>query len=207
MLHIFKKITLFSRVGFLSWAILSSVLSDFQWLSIDCGAADTFKDGITGVTWETDSEFIRTGVNKLLPNNTNLLEMKTIRSFPNGSKNCYSLALRKQSKYILRAGFLYGNYDNLQNPPTFVLQINGNLNVTVTTSLSEEPIYHEIIFVTNDEKVVDVCLIQTQEGHVPFISSLEATYVRPEVYRLMTNDIGLYLESRINYGVNKSTVP
>ncbi|XP_060668099.1 probable LRR receptor-like serine/threonine-protein kinase At1g05700 [Ziziphus jujuba] len=152
----------------------------------------TSKDEITGLTWQTDEEFIETGGNNFLPRNNIRLEMKTLRSFPNiNSKNCYNLTLEMQSKYVLRAGFYYGNYDNLFMPPTFLLKVSaGNyFNVTVITSLSDDPIYHEIMFMTTNE-AVDVCLIQTQEGHVPFISSLEATYVIPEISGSISIDYG-----------------
>lgn len=193
-------------------SVLCTILgSGFTWLSIDCGAISTSNDETTGLTWQTDEEFIKTGQINFLPMNNIPWQMKTLRSFPNGSKNCYNLELGLQSKYILRAGFYYGNYDNLLKPPTFLLKVSAGggrksiFNVTVTTSLGDEPIYHEIMFVTTNE-AVDVCLIRTQQGQVPFISSLEATIVSREVYRLMNNDAAFYLESRINYGGNQ-TVP
>ena len=162
-------------------------------------------DALTLRPWLTDDKYIKTGENKLLSTPTNLFEMATLRSFPQGSKNCYNLPLKPQSKYLVRAGFYYGNYDNLQKPPTFGLQLqSGNLNVRVTTSLDVDPIYHEFILFTIEEMVFDVCLIQTQNNQVPFISTLEASQVDQNVYRLMTNNIALYLESRINYGANQS---
>lgn len=76
------------------------------------------------------------------------------------------------------------------------------MNVTVATSLSDDPVYHEFIFTTRKKGHVYVCLIQTQANQVPFISSLEATIVDEKAYRLMTKDTALYLQSRINYGAN-----
>ena len=177
-------------------------------LSIDCGATSTHQDEIDeDVTWATDDEFIKTGENKfLLSLNTSFFEMKTLRSFPIGTTNCYNLPLKARTKYLVRAGFVYGNYDSLLKPPTFLLQLIGYSNVTITASVTDnEPIYHEFMIVTKEE-VLDVCLVQRQQGHVPFISSLEAKFVDDDAYEFLTNKTALYLESRINYGANQ-TVP
>lgn len=131
---------------------------------VDCGAANTFYDGSIGKTWETDDSYIQTGEKKLVSISTIRDEMKTLRSFPSGPKNCYNLPLEKHSKYLLRAGFLYGNYYNLQKPPTFGLEVQGtSINVTVTTSLSNDTIYHEFIFTTGKKGHVNVCLNQHKQ--------------------------------------------
>lgn len=108
-------------------------------------------------------------------------------------------------KYIIRAGFYYGNYDYLFKPPTFNLIIDDNLWANVTTSIGIDPIYHELIYFTRKEHV-SICLNQTQKGEIPFISSLEAIPLASYVYRLMENNTALYLEHRTNYGANQ-TVP
>ena len=173
-------------------------------LNIDCGATrKTIDDNHTFVIWETDEDYIKTGQNEFLVfTNASFYPMKTLRSFPSGSKNCYNLLLVAQSKYLLRAGFYYGNYDNNFKPPTFVLEVDGKLNVTVTTSLSDDPVYHEFIFFVEKENV-DVCLTRTQEDHVPFISTIESNALY-DSYKLMENHTALYLERRINYGANKT---
>uniref|UniRef100_A0A803PWE6 Uncharacterized protein n=1 Tax=Cannabis sativa TaxID=3483 RepID=A0A803PWE6_CANSA len=164
------------------------------WLSIDCGARTPSVDALTFTQWVTDDKYIKTGENKLLSTPTNLFEMSTLRSFPklgnsnnnsNSNKYCYNLPLKSQSKYLVRAGFYYGNYDNLKKPPTFNLQLrSGSVNVKVTTSLDLDPIYHEFIIFTTESSDFDVCLVETQEDEVPFISTLEATIIHEqEVYR------------------------
>ncbi|XP_062081929.1 uncharacterized protein At1g24485-like [Humulus lupulus] len=181
------------------------VVSDESGLNIDCGATIPPPDLLTLRMWVTDDKYIKTGENKLLLTPTNLPQMSTLRSFPKGSNNnCYNLPLKSQSKYLVRAGFYYGNYDNLQKPPTFGLQLqSGSVNVKVTTSLDFDPIYHEFIIFTTKSNF-DVCLVQTQEDQTPFISTLEVTIIDQKAYRLMNENMALYLESRINYGVDKS---
>ncbi|XP_062085866.1 uncharacterized protein At1g24485-like [Humulus lupulus] len=193
---------------------LLPVLHSFQvpplaldWISIDCGSTSTaVLDNTTYAIWETDELYIQTGENNnILSTATKLPQLATLRSFPNGSKNCYNLPLQIQSKYLIRAGFQYGNYDNLQSPPTFGLQLQSSqIDVNVTTSLDSDPIYHEFIIFTDDMSVLDVCLIGTQGNQVPFISTLEAAMIDQKDYRLMPTNKALYLESRINYGVDSS---
>ncbi|PON66971.1 Malectin-like carbohydrate-binding domain containing protein [Parasponia andersonii] len=180
-------------------------LLDYADLNIDCGA--TIKTKVQEMTWETDEEFIETGVNNFLMTFTdaNPYQMKTLRSFPVGDKNCYNLPFLSQKKCVVRAGFYYGNYDSLSKPPTFVLEVDGKLRATVKTSLSDEPIYHQFVFIS-EKASVDVCLIRTQEDHVPFISTIESALIPDlQAYRLMPGQMALYnLESGINYGANHS---
>ncbi|EXC35084.1 hypothetical protein L484_010866 [Morus notabilis] len=189
-----------------SFQYYSDVVAAYNRIAIDCGATKITWDNITTYAWETDDRYIQSGENKLVSISTTRDEMKTLRSFPSGLKNCYNLPLKTLSKYLLRAGFLYGNYDNLQKPPAFGLEVQGNsMNVTVATSLSNDTIYHEFIFTTRKKGNVDVCLVQTQVNQVPFISSLEAKAIDLEnSYRFMTENVALYLQSRINYGANSS---
>ena len=175
-------------------------------LKIDCGATEKWEEkGFSNFKWELDDEFIKTGQNKLLPTRNSQRSMDTLRYFPDGGKNCYNVGLHLHNKYILRAGFYYGNYDNLSKPPTFNLEFDGNLWATVTTSLGTDPIYHEVIYITRKE-YVSICITKTQQGQIPFISSLEALFIYDGVYRLMNNDTALYLERRTNYGADQ-TVP
>ncbi|KAL6341523.1 hypothetical protein AAG906_032643 [Vitis piasezkii] len=182
---------------------LQSYYTSYNWLSIDCGATNTWEDPLTNYWWRLDDEFIKTGQNILLSVTTNRLPLETLRYFPEGTKNCYNLPLEVQEKYLIRAGFYYGNYDNLSKPPTFNLEFDGNLWATVTTSLGTDPIYHEVIYITRKE-YVSICITKTQQGQIPFISSLEAICIYDGVYRLMNNDTALYLERRTNYGANQT---
>ncbi|KAK2989676.1 hypothetical protein RJ640_015525 [Escallonia rubra] len=101
------------------------------------------------------------------------------------------------------AGFYYGNYDGLSKPPSFRLEIDGHVWANVTTSMSEEPIYYELLYKYNG-RYATVCLVRTAGGEVPFISSLEGTLTYFNSYQFMDNKTALYLHSRINYGANES---
>lgn len=175
-------------------------------LRIDCGSLNPSNVTAGGeLRWRTDEEFIRGGENKLLQttNLSNPIQMNTLRFFPKGKANCYELLLfTKYHKFLFRAGFYYGDYDGLSKPPSFGLQIDGKLWANVTTSMGQEPVYHELLYILKEEQV-RVCLVREKIDEIPFISSLEATVVY-DSYQYMDNNTALYLHSRINYGANKS---
>ncbi|XP_059656278.1 uncharacterized protein At1g24485-like isoform X2 [Cornus florida] len=176
----------------------------FQDLCIDCGAySETPDTNKSYILWQTDEKFIKTGDNKFLSSSHTQFQMNTLRFFPKGRKNCYTLPFYDvDAKYFFRAGFYYGNYDGLSNPPSFYLEIDGNLWANVTTSMSEEMIYYELLYVTKKSRV-RVCLIRTMDSDVPIITSLEAYYII-DAYEWMDNTTTLYLHSRINYGADTS---
>ncbi|CAL4909200.1 unnamed protein product [Urochloa decumbens] len=65
-----------------------------------------------------------------------------VRSFPDGERNCYTLrSLVAGLKYLLRAEFLYGNYDGLSRPPIFDLYAGVNFWSRVNVSTPDEPRY------------------------------------------------------------------
>ncbi|XP_031250130.1 probable LRR receptor-like serine/threonine-protein kinase At4g29180 [Pistacia vera] len=152
-----------------------------------------------------------TGKKKTIQVNNNNLPgyINTLRYFPDGVKNCYTLYPDPQYKFIFRAGFYYGNYDGLSKPPTFDILLDDHFWATVNTSSSDDqPIYHEIFYKPKaDRDNTNVCLVQTRQGEVPFISSLEVAYLfieyelnTPIMYSLMGNDTALNLVSRNAFG-------
>ncbi|GMI77966.1 hypothetical protein like AT4G29990 [Hibiscus trionum] len=150
-------------------------------LSIDCGVEDEYWDEPTGFWFKSDKEFISTGENhEILPGYYSDNEQfgkryKTLRSFPNGMKNCYTLQLQhaKNNSFLIRAYFSYGNYDRKNQPPTFDLYLGVNYWDTVGFNFLPTFFYDIIhVFPADTE---DVCLVNTGSG-TPFISSLE---IRP----------------------------
>lgn len=180
-------------------------------LLIDCGSSNgttiSDKDSMS-YTWHTDYFFIQTGKNVILAPNQVFNTMNTLRYFPDGNTNCYYLPLHPAgAKFLFRAQFVYGNYDGLSKPPSFRLEIDGNFWANVTTSMSQEPVYHELIYRLKEEKAT-VCLVRNSNDDVPFISSLEAVFLGDDkdklMYNLMENGTALYLHSRIDYGSNNT---
>ena len=139
--------------------------------------------------------------NMRVPQNQAVEEMNTLRFFPNQTdNNCYVIPLKFPGfNHIVRAGFYYGNYDGLSKTPTFDLKIDRENWTTVNTSSSVDgglPIYHEAIYLTRSGNLT-VCLVQTRDGELPFISSLEGVPIR-NIYEevLETTTATLHLVAR-----------
>ncbi|KAJ4787493.1 Leucine-rich repeat protein kinase family protein [Rhynchospora pubera] len=175
-------------------------------ISIDCGlpSNSTSVDEQTNLTHVSDDQFIDTGVNyEIAPNYaTDELYTKylTVRSFPSGTRNCYTLtSLSAGSKYLVRAGFLYGNYDNKNNPPNFDIHLGVNYWGSVDLPDADGAYFHEII-ATATSNYLQICLVKKDRG-TPFISVLE---LRPLLTTLYNDDANatqsLVLSARFDIG-------
>ncbi|RWR78193.1 putative LRR receptor-like serine/threonine-protein kinase [Cinnamomum micranthum f. kanehirae] len=121
-------------------------------ISIDCGIAEDspYNDTTTGIFYNSDAQFIGTGVDRSIPKpqvDPRLRQLyNNIKSFPNGSRNCYNLSeITKGNKYLIRAYFLYGNYDGKNSTPEFDLYFGVNRWTTISFSDPNESFYKEII--------------------------------------------------------------
>ncbi|XP_031265642.1 probable LRR receptor-like serine/threonine-protein kinase At4g29180 isoform X1 [Pistacia vera] len=160
--------------------------------SIDCGASGDYKDNETGLFYESDMKYIDTGeIHQPSPNLTEGLykqQVKNLRSFPHGTRNCYTLIPKQgaNNNYLIRTAFMYGNYDNKNQFPIFDLYLGVNKWVTHNASTASS-YYYEIIHVPMVD-YIDVCLVNTGNG-IPFISALE---LRPlddtEIYQMRKNE-------------------
>lgn len=143
-------------------------------ISIDCGATEDYYDEDTGIFYQSDEKFVESGINRQISASFGgskvQQQLKNLRSFPNGTKNCYTLKPRqgKNNRYMIRASFNYANYDGKNQAPIFDLYLGVNKWGTVTTS---DIRWKEIIHVPSTNNVY-VCLVNTGFG-VPFISALE----------------------------------
>ncbi|XP_037474297.1 probable LRR receptor-like serine/threonine-protein kinase At1g51880 [Triticum dicoccoides] len=179
-------------------------------ISIDCGTqgkegyVDTatkllyypdtgFTDG-AGISRNISADYITPSLCKCL---------YTVRSFASGVRNCYTLrSLLPGLKYLIRAKFMYGNYDSLRRPPIFDLHIGVNYWQTVNiTKPDTEKSVEAIVMVPND--FLQVCLINTGAG-TPFISLLELRPLKKTMYPQVTAAQGLVLSDRINFGRDRS---
>ncbi|XP_022723769.1 probable LRR receptor-like serine/threonine-protein kinase At1g05700 [Durio zibethinus] len=152
-------------------------------ISIDCGVEDDYFDDATGIFFKSDKDFISSGENHQTSpefdfnNNQFGKRYKTLRSFPQGRKNCYTLKLEqaKNNSYRIRASFSYGNFDGKNQAPKFDLYIGVNYWTTVEFSFTRR--FYEVIHVFPADTEY-VCLVNTGSG-TPLISSLE---IRPSNY-------------------------
>ncbi|XBJ11753.1 hypothetical protein VPH35_016401 [Triticum aestivum] len=104
-------------------------------ISIDCGFPGTtsYVDSTTELSYAPDAAFIDAGSNHnisveyMKPQSLLSKRYHDLRRFPDGTRNCYTLrSLVPGLKYLIRATFLYGNYDGLNRMPLFDLHIGVN---------------------------------------------------------------------------------
>ncbi|KAF2301097.1 hypothetical protein GH714_020056 [Hevea brasiliensis] len=199
-----KGITSFGLLELESWISGCEVLINPSSINIDCGMPEDFSytDATTDIQYISDRTFIDTGVNKNISANfiSDELPMSamTLRSFPQGKRNCYALRPPegKASIYLIRANFMYGNYDNLDKLPEFRLYIGVNLWDKVKFDNASHMVSKEIIHVPTIDDIY-VCLLNTGSG-TPFISALELRHFHNSTYK--AESVSLVLYRRLDFG-------
>ncbi|XP_054782869.1 probable LRR receptor-like serine/threonine-protein kinase At4g29180 isoform X3 [Prosopis cineraria] len=157
-------------------------------ISIDCGSPIDYFDEETNIWYQTDKNFIDTGKNAMVLPSSNTDYpyfgglLNTLRSFPNGTRNCYTLKPKqgKHHTYLIRAYFAYGNYDGNNQTPSFDLYIGVNRWDTFNWGRKDYYITETIHTPTTD--TIHVCLVKTVIG-VPFISALELRPLSNSIYQ------------------------
>ncbi|KAL3524140.1 hypothetical protein ACH5RR_016974 [Cinchona calisaya] len=169
--------------------------SDF--ISIDCGLDDKQSDYVdekTNIFYTADTNFIETGKNFKIErdyiNSSIDKQLWTVRSFTESRRNCYNLSAVVQGKlgkkYLMRAMFLYGNYDGKNQIPKFDLHLGVELWDTVEINTTTSIVTKEIIHVFSSSNYTYVCLVNTDSG-TPFISALELRPLNQDAYPTNTS--------------------
>ncbi|BFG24355.1 hypothetical protein CerSpe_106290 [Prunus speciosa] len=177
MSQTFKQVIALLSGFSLSLILLVHAQDQSGFISIDCGATEnsTYTLQASGLNYIPDATFINTGENKLiLPEYRDgyILPYISLRSFPEGIRNCYKINVTSGIKYLIRAAFLYGNYDGQNKVPDFDLYLGPNLWDSVRfPNASEATTIKELIHVPL-RNYIHVCLVNTASG-VPFISAIE----------------------------------
>ncbi|KAF8727330.1 hypothetical protein HU200_018932 [Digitaria exilis] len=175
-------------------------------ISIDCGLPGTasYVDDNTKLSYAPDAAFVDdAGFNHNISAEyiTPKLSKRylNVRSFPDAARSCYTLrSLVSGLKYLLRASFVYGNYDGLRRPPVFDLHVGVNFWTTVNiTDADKLEIPEAIVLVPGDS--VQVCLVNTGSG-TPFISGLDLRPLKSTLYPQVNATQGLVLLGRLNFG-------
>ncbi|XP_021765389.1 probable LRR receptor-like serine/threonine-protein kinase At4g29180 [Chenopodium quinoa] len=177
-------------------------------ISIDCGTNASYTDSSTTLYYTPDEHYIDSGINMdILPEykSDNFKQQYTnLRSFPEGTKNCYTLkpSQGKGRNYLIRAFFMYGNYDSLNKPPTFDLLLGVDLWDTVKLDSSSKRVRKEIIH-TPSTDFLYVCVVNTDSG-TPFISGLELRHLTDSIYRRDSGSLDLL--HRHYFSLNSSKI-
>ncbi|KAF7843423.1 putative leucine-rich repeat receptor-like protein kinase [Senna tora] len=173
-------------------------------ISIDCGLPGELEyiDRETQIHYVSDSKYINTGRNHNISDkfiSETLQETyENVRSFPEGKRNCYKLnhPEGRNTIYLIRASFMYGNYDGLNQLPKFNLYMGVNLWDSVTFKNSSHVVTKEILHVPVKDEIY-VCLENTDMG-TPFISALELRHFHNSSYRTKSGSLLLY--QRLDFG-------
>ncbi|KAJ7975316.1 Leucine-rich repeat receptor-like protein kinase [Quillaja saponaria] len=201
------------RTHSMLFLVLVALLSIFDhclaaFVSIDCGSSVPITDEF-GVKWTADDGYVQTGelqtveYSSTIPSYMSETVMSSLRVFPNLKKNCYTINVNKGEKVLVRASFIYGNYDGKLAPPTFELQFDGNFWSTVNTS-ELSGVYPEALYVMK-ENTTSICLAQTFPNQIPFISALELRSLDSDMYSRVDPNLALFFSNRVASGAKQTT--
>ncbi|KAL5822652.1 hypothetical protein ACOSQ4_020552 [Xanthoceras sorbifolium] len=155
-------------------------------ISLDCGLPEdsNYDDVKTGINYISDAAFINTGDSKTIsaefPTDDFEKQLWYVRSFPQNIRNCYNIKVTSGTKYLLRARFMYGNYDSQNKVPEFELHLGPNLWQTIRSYKASSVLNFEIIHVSALD-YIHICLVNTNLG-TPFISALELRPLQNRAY-------------------------
>lgn len=170
-------------------------------ISIDCGLAtnSSYTEKKTGINYISDEGFIETNESKvvILTDQQNKMQpYRSLRVFPQGTRNCYKINVTRGTRYLIRASFLYGNYDDQYRLPEFQLHLGPNLWDSVKLENASTVANKELIHVPL-LNYIHVCLVDTNKG-VPFISAIELRTLPNNTY--VAEAWSLALDSRYDTG-------
>ncbi|XVE76246.1 hypothetical protein DITRI_Ditri12bG0157000 [Diplodiscus trichospermus] len=177
-------------------------MAETGFVSLDCGGTGNFTDEL-GLQWTSD-DFLNSGKIALItvPNETRKQYM-TLRHFPPDSskKYCYKLNVVSKARYLVRATFLYGNFDDTKVNPKFDLYLGATYWSTVVIWDVNTIGKTELIFLATSP-TVSVCLSNATAGQ-PFISTLELRQFNGSMYLTQFEEsFYLSVSARINFGAD-----
>ncbi|URD98250.1 receptor-like serine threonine-protein kinase [Musa troglodytarum] len=178
-------------------------------ISIDCGNPNSsYWDTVTQVPYVSDDRFIDVGsdfdIQSSYINSSVPTQELNLRSFPDGVRNCYTLKpVPQNSTYLVRATFMYRNYDGKNSQIQFDLHIGVNHWKTMNIS-DPSAIYTAEALTLATANSTSVCLVNTGRG-TPFMSSLELRPLKNGLYAEYVNaSQSVVLVTRRNMGATKS---
>lgn len=167
--------------------------------SLDCGGTENHTDNL-GLEWTTDNQFsFGETANVSVPNETRR-QFTTVRYFPADSrKYCYTLDVITRTRYLVRASFLYGNFDNSNVYPKFDISIGASHWSSIVIYDADTIISEELVLLASSPKI-SICLSNATTGQ-PFISALELRQFNNSLYHTeFETQFFMSLSARINFG-------
>ncbi|KAM1949042.1 hypothetical protein ACFX15_009148 [Malus domestica] len=174
-------------------------------VSLDCGGEEIFTDAL-GVEWTPDQlNFGETS--SIAVSNETRKQYSTLRHFPADlRKYCYTLNVKSRTRYLLRATFLYGNFDSNNSDsnnvyPKFDISVGATHWSSIVISDANTMEMRELIFLAMSP-TVSVCLSNATTGQ-PFISTLELRQFNGSMYYSeYEQQFYLSVSARINFGAD-----
>ncbi|KAJ7961525.1 putative Kinase [Quillaja saponaria] len=142
-------------------------------LSLSCGGRTSFIDS-SNISWVTDTAYISTGntatINYIEGTSSSSIP---VRFFPDSAgRKCYRIPVKNTTSLVLvRAQFVYKNYDGLGKPPKFSVSLG--TAITATINLAKLDPWTEEFIWTVTRETLSLCLNTIPNGGSPVISSLE----------------------------------
>ncbi|KAF9597884.1 hypothetical protein IFM89_022096 [Coptis chinensis] len=148
----------------------------------------------------SDNQFLYGKAAKISVVNESRTQYMTLRYFPaDNRKYCYTLDVKTRTRYLVRASFLYGNFDNNNVYPKFDLSLGATHWSTIVISDATTIEMQELIFLATSP-TVSVCLSNATTGQ-PFISALELRPFNGSIYYTnQETQFFLSVAARINFG-------
>ncbi|EXC16282.1 putative LRR receptor-like serine/threonine-protein kinase [Morus notabilis] len=169
-------------------------------VSLDCGGTESYTDEI-GLIWSPD-QLIYGETAKISVANETRRQYTTLRHFPADTrKYCYTLNVTSRTRYLIRATFLYGNFDNNNVYPKFDISLGATHWSTIVISDASAIEVRELIFLASTP-TISMCLSNATTGQ-PFISTLELRQFNGSVYYTdFEEEFYLTVSARINFGAD-----
>lgn len=175
-------------------------MCDTGFLSLSCGGTTGYIDS-SNISWVSDGAYISIGNTTTIEYIEGTSSKHPARFFPNTqSHKCYKLPVKNVSSLILvRAQFVYKNYDRLGKPPAFSVSLGTAITTTVNLT-RKDPWTEEFVWPLNKD-TLSFCLHAIPDGGSPVISSLE---VRPLPHGAYHSGIGEFPNKslRKSYRIN-----
>ncbi|CAH2058950.1 unnamed protein product [Thlaspi arvense] len=169
-------------------------------VSLDCGGTEPFTDEL-GLKWSPDNHLIYGETANISTSfNETRTQYTTLRHFPADSrKYCYNLSVISRNRYLLRATFLYGDFDHNNVYPKFDISLGATHWANIAISEASTIEMAELVFLATSSSV-SVCLSNATTGQ-PFISTLELRQLNGSMYTTDFEDrFYLSVAARINFG-------
>ncbi|KAL2611409.1 hypothetical protein R1flu_023101 [Riccia fluitans] len=185
-----------------------------DFLSIDCGARKPYVDVQLGLKWDTDDNYVNTGVIQQMKEGQDFpQQLYSYRYFPlRRNKHCYLLPVKIETTYLLRVRLFPGSVGEKSSvalPVDFNVTFINNLffSYSALTDKDRKDTIYESVFHSFQREEIALCLLQGSKG-TPFINSIELRGLPKSCYIVAENQGDspqfMVLGDRLNMGAKET---